>query len=1638
MTIPDRTEKFSHRKASNLARLMTFTFAIIAVAILALCIGVLSADDSSADPTIELVIEAGDGTDGTGSVELEGSTITVLTPPTKTGYYVEGYYTDAECTTSNKIAGSNGKLLKLNVQDWTDGGKWIKESDEPVTIYVKWNIEWYTIWFKKSNYVIHDSFTRAYGADITADVENIETPTNDGFIFTGWDPEVPDTMPLNGLTTYATWAPITYTIAFDGNGADSGSMDSIDMTFGEGAFLPDCAFVKTGHIFNGWMDVNGEVVYADGQYAANDTYEQGAIVTLRVKWSPITYHIEFHKNDHGQDEFKHQYVSYGEHTRLSKNTFTRTGYTFVGWNTMSDLTGDTYEDEQEIYNLFDTNARSLILWAEWAPIEYNIAFNSNGGTGSMANINGVAYDTDQPITNTFQRAGYTFSGEWAVGSASGEHVTSPVRNLTPTAGATVTLYALWTPNQYTITLISGEGEANNGTATVTFGMNDFKITKVPVKDRYEVNGYWATDSGGTVANAAGTLSNYAGWVADGKWCNSAQNQSLYVNWIGKEYDVQFRSNGGDTGDFTTKIRYLEDYGNISVQIPTRTGYTFAGYYEAIGGNKQVFDPQGQAVADVSGWTEDGKWSSYSNQQVLYAHWTPKLYNITVYNGDEATGCTLEIHFDATRISNTTGTLDVEGYNVVGLYAEKGCQTKVLNGDCTTVKGVEGWTDADGKWRVAQNTELYVKYEPKTTALTLDKNGGAQDGSATVTYDSKTMTSFVTVTRTGYTLTGYYTANTGGTKIIDAKGSLCANTAYTDSEGKWINAAASLTLYAQWTANTYKITVDPNGGTGSFQFNVTYGTSNDIPNMTSHFSKPGYYIFFDITLGPEAGGGFIIEHGTEQGVEYYRFNGNVPGYTTIEDGMVKWVHDGDVTVYLSWAPNSYSGILSSNGLGTDGSFTVTYGCQTVGVTHAARVGYDTAGYFTEPNGAGTFVITGDTPETYYLERNVPGLTDGNGCWIYTGDETVTLYSTWTLHFYPIFIDKNGGDENGWYRSTYDSDHMDVLAQVSRAGYHLAGIYTDTECTDENQLADADGHFLNKTIDGIIENGKWKCIDDDKTFYAKWVANTYKVTVNANGGTGTFEFDVTYGQINSIPDFTDRFSMVGHSISWSITLGTQAGSVGIISHEIVVATGENQYRFVRCEGYTDNDVKWVHDGDVTVYLSWDPITYSGELIAGDGGSNGHYEVTYGFNTVNVFHAGKTGYNVGGYYTEPNGAGVYALTGSFGETYHFAQNIPNVTDSEGKWISTVAVPLYATWNPVVTQIHIDKNGGDSDGYCEATFDTNHLVIDHLPSKTGYHVAGIYADAECTEANKISGSDGILLNATVAGFIENGIWKNAKPVVTIYAKWEISQFTITFDSNGGSDVAPITQNYDTNVNAPANPTRDGYTFSSWSPVLPAKMPAKNTTVKAVWAVIPQITDGATIVYTDSEADTVVIEKAAIEDPLADEAKTEINVNGDGWKMEIPKEIISGATGVVSVGAKNLSNEDIDALPAEVKTIVEGKTVFSLSITDNNGAVSFNGKSITVSLPYVLKDGEDASDVKVFFINANNQAEQVDAIYDSESNCAVFTTTHFSTWYVDVIPDDPSPDGGMNIGMIIGIAVAVIAVVGVVAFVLLRKGKAA
>ena len=130
------------------------------------------------------------------------------------------------------------------------------------------------------------------------------------------------------------------------------------------------------------------------------------------------------------------------------------------------------------------------------------------------------------------------------------------------------------------------------------------------------------------------------------------------------------------------------------------------------------------------------------------------------------------------------------------------------------------------------------------------------------------------------------------------------------------------------------------------------------------------------------------------------------------------------------------------------------------------------------------------------------------------------------------------------------------------------------------------------------------------------------------------------------------------------------------------------------------------------------------------------------------------------------------------------------------------------------------------------------NMPGETANFINIIVKKGESFKAPAAEGlprPDGISADALLWWKDEKGnYYKPGDTVpaenITITAQWKINQYTITFDTAGGSEVAPITQDYGTAITVPANPTREGYTFMGWDKEIPQTMPAENITITAQW----------------------------------------------------------------------------------------------------------------------------------------------------------------------------------------------------------------
>ena len=208
---------------------------------------------------------------------------------------------------------------------------------------------------------------------------------------------------------------------------------------------------------------------------------------LKAAHDSKKYTVIFDANG-GSGEMDNQKFEISESKELSENEFTRSGYTFIGWNTEKDGSGTSYNDKQEVSKLAGAD-EEITLYAQWSQQTYTIKYDKNSGSGSMDDQTvGVGVSANLNA-NEFTRAGYAFKG-WntkADGSGTSYDNKASVKDLADADGS-ITLYAQWTAEEHkaTVRYQNESGETVHASATVTFNSGSDGIT-IDIPD--DVDGY---------------------------------------------------------------------------------------------------------------------------------------------------------------------------------------------------------------------------------------------------------------------------------------------------------------------------------------------------------------------------------------------------------------------------------------------------------------------------------------------------------------------------------------------------------------------------------------------------------------------------------------------------------------------------------------------------------------------------------------------------------------------------------------------------------------------------------------------------------------------------------------------------------------------------------------------------------------------------------------------------------------------------------------------------------------------------------------------------------------------------------------------------------------------------------------------
>ena len=839
----------------------------------------------------------------------------------------------------------------------------------------------------------------------------------------------------------------------------------------------------------------------------------------------------------------------------------RTGYTFAGW---------------QVAPVTIMPAESLTYKAVWTANQYTVQFDKDAAnaTGSMA-AQSYTYDEAQNITaNGFAREHYRFAG-WATqsGGAVVYKNTESIKNLIATDGGVVTLYAVWTPVEYTITY-----NANGGTHSNTVSAYNTESETITLSDAAKV-GY---TFGGWYDNASFN-GNAITKIAKG----SGGNVTLYAKWIPKSgitYKVEHykqQLDGSFTLADTDNLTGTTD-ANVTPATKTYTGFTapaaktvavkadgslVVAYQYTRNSYTITFDAKGGTVTPPSITAKYGAAITLPTPAKAgygFEGW---------YNGSK-------VFNDATMgAKNLTLTAQWEAGKIT--YTVNHYQQNVDGNGYTVYKTESGTADMDSKVTPTVNTYEGFTSPAAATTITIKADSGANVVNYYYTRNQYTITwnlGIGSADGQSYT-TGkvYYGAQ--------VKAPVPAKTGYTF---KW-NAtpvttmpASDLTYTANWTANTYKVSFNANGGTVE---------SGKVSDRT---------VAYDATYGTLA---VLSKAG-------YTFDGWFDGNTrvTAETVMQK---TGDHTLIAKFTPISYT-LTFHNVVAGEQSNPETYTVEDAFAltAPASRIGFTFEGWFdnAECKGEAIAKIEKGTVgnKTYYAKwtENTYKVTFHayNGSTVeedrnilYTGvlgENTFERIGYTFLGWSDGISDTTYGTDTALSQIvTANTDALHIYAVWEKQKYSITyvGVEADehdnaTEYTVEDMVSLGDpnartgytfkGWFDNANFEGTAVETITVGSTDHKIFYACWEENSYTVVLNVNDGTGNFITTEPILYTGNLP--ANTFERAGYTFKgWTDGVNTYS-DLAAIADIIGTANDDNQV--------TLNAVWEINKYSIT-YSDWD---------------------------------------------------------------------------------------------------------------------------------------------------------------------------------------------------------------------------------------------------------------------------------------------------------------------------------------------------------------------------------------------------------------------------------------------------------------------
>ncbi|MCI2174129.1 MAG: InlB B-repeat-containing protein [Atopobiaceae bacterium] len=345
------------------------------------------------------------------------------------------------------------------------------------------------------------------------------------------------------------------------------------------------------------------------QTTRNQSIQVNGQTIIQAHLDPIKYQVSFDANG-GEGNAKAQNMTYDEPQNLFANTFTRVGYDFAGWNTVPDGSGTPYDDGASVENLAATDGATVKLYAQWTPHGYFVNYLPNGGSGLMADQK-IYYDDETTLkANEYTREGCHFTG-WntaADGSGTAYADGASVKNLASDDGASVTLYAQWEHDVYTVVYDPNDGSGQPWSEDVWVESQFL----APFCSYYRTG--LGFTSWNTMADGSGTTYAPGSIISP---LSAGETMTLYAQWRPYVYTIDFDANAGSTGGSATGSMNAQtiDYGDSATLAPNEfaiAGYTFAGWNTASDGSGTSYADGTEVVSKVENGDET---------ITLYAQWT---------------------------------------------------------------------------------------------------------------------------------------------------------------------------------------------------------------------------------------------------------------------------------------------------------------------------------------------------------------------------------------------------------------------------------------------------------------------------------------------------------------------------------------------------------------------------------------------------------------------------------------------------------------------------------------------------------------------------------------------------------------------------------------------------------------------------------------------------------------------------------------------------------------------------------------------------------------------------------------------------------------------------------------------------------